>query len=62
VVRSSLFQCQKPAIEAQLANPALYGEVQKDALKALILDQGLRRAGAGGVGSPSGWRCRGNWN
>ena len=24
---------------AQLADPALYGEAQKDALKALILDQ-----------------------
>ena len=30
---------KKSAIEAQLADPALYGEMQKDALKALILDQ-----------------------
>ena len=30
---------KKSAIEAQLADPAIYGEAQKDALKALILDQ-----------------------
>src|SRR5712671_2397546 len=30
---------QKSAIDAQLADPAIYGEVQKDALKTLILDQ-----------------------
>ncbi|MGH6692818.1 MAG: ATP-binding cassette domain-containing protein, partial [Gammaproteobacteria bacterium] len=30
---------KKAAIEAQLADPAIYGEAQKDALKALILDQ-----------------------
>ena len=30
---------KKAAIEAQLAGPAIYGEAQKDALKALILDQ-----------------------
>jgi ATP-binding cassette subfamily F protein 3 len=30
---------KKSAIEARLADPALYGEAQKDALKALILDQ-----------------------
>ncbi|HSC94215.1 MAG TPA: ATP-binding cassette domain-containing protein [Burkholderiales bacterium] len=30
---------KKSAIESQLADPAIYGEVQKDALKALILDQ-----------------------
>jgi ATP-binding cassette subfamily F protein 3 len=30
---------KKSAIEAQLADPAVYGEAQKDALKALILDQ-----------------------
>jgi ATP-binding cassette subfamily F protein 3 len=30
---------KKSALEAQLADPALYGEAQKDAVKALILDQ-----------------------
>jgi ATP-binding cassette subfamily F protein 3 len=30
---------KKSAIEAQLAGPAIYGGAQKDALKALILDQ-----------------------
>jgi len=30
---------RKTAIDAQLADPAIYGEAQKDALKALILDQ-----------------------
>jgi ATP-binding cassette subfamily F protein 3 len=30
---------KKAAIEAQLADPAIYGEAQKDALKVLILDQ-----------------------
>jgi ATP-binding cassette subfamily F protein 3 len=30
---------QKSAIDAQLADPAIYGETQKDALKTLILDQ-----------------------
>jgi ATP-binding cassette subfamily F protein 3 len=30
---------KKAAIEAQLADPAIYGEAQKDALKALVLDQ-----------------------
>jgi ATP-binding cassette subfamily F protein 3 len=30
---------QKSAIDARLADPAIYGEAQKDALKALILDQ-----------------------
>src|SRR6266496_3663076 len=30
---------QKAAIDAQLADPASYGEAQKDALKTLILDQ-----------------------
>jgi ATP-binding cassette, subfamily F, member 3 len=30
---------KKAAIEAQLADPAIYGEARKDALKALILDQ-----------------------
>ena len=30
---------KKAAIETQLAEPAIYGEAQKDALKALILDQ-----------------------
>jgi hypothetical protein len=30
---------RKSAIEAQLADPALYGEAQKDALKVSILDQ-----------------------
>jgi ATP-binding cassette subfamily F protein 3 len=30
---------RKAAIETQLADPAVYGEAQKDALKALILDQ-----------------------
>jgi ATP-binding cassette subfamily F protein 3 len=30
---------RKSALDAQLADPALYGEAQKDALKALILDQ-----------------------
>jgi ATP-binding cassette subfamily F protein 3 len=30
---------KKAAIEAQLADPTIYGEAQKDALKALILDQ-----------------------
>jgi len=30
---------QKAAIDAQLADPASYGEAQKEALKTLILDQ-----------------------
>src|SRR5712664_175589 len=30
---------QKSAIDARLAEPAIYGEAQKDALKALIVDQ-----------------------
>jgi ATP-binding cassette subfamily F protein 3 len=30
---------KKSALDAQLAEPAIYGEAQKDALKALILDQ-----------------------
>jgi ATP-binding cassette subfamily F protein 3 len=30
---------RKSALDAQLADPAIYGEAQKDALKALILDQ-----------------------
>ncbi|TMH52265.1 MAG: ATP-binding cassette domain-containing protein [Betaproteobacteria bacterium] len=30
---------QKSAIDARLADPAIYGEAEKDALKALILDQ-----------------------
>jgi ATP-binding cassette subfamily F protein 3 len=30
---------KKSALDAQLADPAIYGEAQKDALKALILDQ-----------------------
>jgi ATP-binding cassette subfamily F protein 3 len=30
---------QKSAIDARLADPAIYGEAQKDALKALIVDQ-----------------------
>ena len=30
---------KKAAIEAQLTDPGVYGEAQKDALKALILDQ-----------------------
>jgi ATP-binding cassette subfamily F protein 3 len=30
---------QKSAIDARLADPAIYGETQKDALKTLILDQ-----------------------
>jgi ATP-binding cassette subfamily F protein 3 len=30
---------KKSALDAQLADPAFYGEAQKDALKALILDQ-----------------------
>jgi ATP-binding cassette subfamily F protein 3 len=30
---------QKSAIDAQLADPAIYGETQKDALKTLIFDQ-----------------------
>ena len=30
---------KKAAIDAQLANPANYGEDRKDALKTLILDQ-----------------------
>jgi len=30
---------QKSAIDAQLADPAIYGETQKDAMKTLILDQ-----------------------
>jgi ATP-binding cassette subfamily F protein 3 len=30
---------QKSAIDARLADPAIYGEAQKDALKTLILDQ-----------------------
>jgi ATP-binding cassette subfamily F protein 3 len=30
---------QKSAIDAQLADPSIYGEAQKEALKTLILDQ-----------------------
>ena len=30
---------QKSAIDARLADPAIYGEAEKDALKALIVDQ-----------------------
>jgi ATP-binding cassette subfamily F protein 3 len=30
---------KKSALEAQLADPAIYGEAQKDALKAMLLDQ-----------------------
>ena len=30
---------KKSALDAQLADPAIYGEEQKDALKVLILDQ-----------------------
>ncbi len=30
---------KKAAVDAQLADPAIYGEDGKDALKALILDQ-----------------------